>query len=163
MAVADIAVVFGIFNELNDGHRSMLREARMLTFTGDVVVVVATDRAARRHNQGKSDRSTAPLQPLDQRIRALLQIHPRVHAIAGDDEDGKYTALHTLIKAGYQHNMIICLGYNQNLTHGSLGADLRLRMERRLLPRLPIRDIHPYFCTLHATVAAAAAVDPIVA
>lgn len=102
-----VGMVFGVFDGLHEGHRHFLLEA--LQYCQQLIVVVAHPDIVLALKQ------RLPMQPLEERIRAVSAFHPPLHVIAGDTAIGTWSALKQ-----YQPD-IVFLGYDQE----RLGQELK--------------------------------------
>jgi len=100
-------LVFGVFDNLHEGHRSFLRQAKAL---GDfLVVAVAQDEAV------QNIKKRAPRATLSERIASVRAEHIADEVISGDPAIGSWQVVDA------QKPDIIALGYDQ--------ADLRRALE----------------------------------
>lgn len=119
-------MIFGVFDGLHPGHQSLLRQAKRY---GDLIVVVARDKTVTRLKHKKP--------AFRERIRVAHlknELGKKAKVILGDTVMGKYTAVKK-----YKPNLI-CLGYDQNALH----KDLRARIRRGELPRVPMKKLKPH-------------------
>lgn len=120
------AVVFGVFDQLHDGHRSFLKQAVSIAHT--CTVVVARDHIVLELKK------RLPLQDEKTRLRHVLAVGDVRDAILGDSELGLYEVVRTLAPD------VICLGYDQE----ELERDLAAKMQEGILPRVPLQRLAPH-------------------
>lgn len=106
-------VVFGIFDEVHEGHRFLFEQAR--AFGDELVAVVGRDDFVRtfKNKEPKNDEKS--------RVE-MVQKEPLVDkAVLGDEVPSSYQVLSTL------HPDVICLGYDQDALEGDLKRWMRGR------------------------------------
>lgn len=118
-------MVFGVFDRFHLGHLSFLLQARR---HGKVIVAVARDNAVGELKKKK------PRQNEQDRARALKKLPFISRVLLGDKRQGSYGILKK-----YKPN-IICLGYDQDM----LARDLTKKMQKKLLPGIPLIRLTPY-------------------
>ena len=100
-------VVFGIFDGVHDGHRSLFKQAK--EHGDELIVIVGRDSASLRWKNKKPRYS-------EETRRGLVSKEQGVdRAVLGDEEQSSYKVLEDI------NPDIICLGYDQN----SLEKDIR--------------------------------------
>lgn len=95
-------MVFGAFDGLHEGHKSLLTEAQQLG--DDLIVCLATDTVIVRHKQHAPKFSFAERQ-------VALQSAGVTRVIPGDEHDGTYSAILS------ERPDIIAFGYDQQALH----------------------------------------------
>ncbi|MCH7828312.1 adenylyltransferase/cytidyltransferase family protein [Patescibacteria group bacterium] len=121
-------VVFGIFDGIHDGHRSLFRQAKR--YGDELVVVIGRDSASLKW-KGKNPKYNQETR------RALVLKEEQVdQAVLGDEEQSSYKVLENLNPDG------ICLGYDQD----DLAQDLRLWLKKmgRETPIYILKLHHPH-------------------
>lgn len=118
------AVVFGIFDGVHNGHRSLFVQAKKIV--EELIVIVGRDTASLMW-KGKLPRHAE-----DERKR-LVEAELLVdRAVLGDEEQSSYQVLQELFPN------VICLGYDQQ----QLKQDLLLWMEKN--KQIPITVLRGY-------------------
>ncbi|MBX9765278.1 adenylyltransferase/cytidyltransferase family protein [Patescibacteria group bacterium] len=97
--VANLALVFGVFDGFHDGHKFFLAEA--LKRTDELLVVVAPDRAV------ETLKGKKPRIPFVERARAVSEYDNRIRVLEGDDEQGSWKVLKNA------QPDVVFLGYDQ--------------------------------------------------
>ena len=100
-------VVFGIFDGVHEGHRSLFAQARK--HGDELIVIVGRDSASKKWKGKKPKHSEEMRQDL---VSKEKQVD---HVVLGDEEQSSYNVLEGLGPD------VICLGYDQN----ALERDLR--------------------------------------
>mgnify|MGYP001033221822 FL=1 len=103
-------VVFGIFDGIHEGHRSLFLQAK--EYGDELAVIVGRDSASLRLKEKK------PKHGEEERLRLVLQEEGVDVAILGDEEQSSYQMLKDL------NPDVICLGYDQNALRQDLDASL---------------------------------------
>lgn len=106
-------VVFGIFDEVHEGHRFLFEQAR--AFGDELVAVVGRDDFVRtfKNKEPKNDEKS--------RVE-MVQKEPLVdRAVLGDEVPSSYQVLSMI------HPDVICLGYDQDALEGDLKRWMRGR------------------------------------
>ena len=116
-------LVFGVFDFLHGGHLFFLRSAKRLG--EELVVVVARDSVAQRL------KGRRPVHSERKRVRMLRRVPFVSSVVLGDAREGIYSVL----KKRVPH--CIAFGYDQK----GLCKDIKARMKRREIPRIPIKII----------------------
>jgi cytidyltransferase-like protein len=124
-AAMNTALLFGTFDNLHEGHRSMLNDARM---RADRLVVSLPPDDMVVALKGKS-----PMLPWSERKAALLESGLADEVIEGDREPGMYHVIETV-----KPDLII-IGYDQY----ELAADLARYLESTA-QRIPIVRLAAY-------------------
>ena len=114
-----VAVVFGVFDLLHQGHLSFFDQASR---HGNLVAIVARDSTVLKFKKRKPHHSEKI------RLKAVRKMPEVKKAMLGDKIRGTYGVLKK-IKPD-----VICLGYDQN----ELGKDICARVKRGELPRMKI-------------------------
>ena len=118
-------VVFGIFDGVHEGHRSLFRQAKK---HGDELVVIVGRDSASLKWKGKRPKH------LEETRRDLVSKEERVdQTVLGDEEQSSYKVVEEL------NPDIICLGYDQN----ALEQDLRTWLSQREW-NIPLIRLQPY-------------------
>jgi len=115
-------LVFGVFDELHEGHKFFLSDTRK---HGELVIAVARDSVVRKI------KNKAPIHHEFKRAEALRQFLPDAIVVLGDETQGGYEVVKSCKPD------IICLGYDQK----KLGDDLRQKMRDGILPQIPIKEL----------------------
>ncbi|MEK7510183.1 MAG: adenylyltransferase/cytidyltransferase family protein [Patescibacteria group bacterium] len=118
-------VVFGIFDGIHEGHRSLFTQAK--AHGEELMVIVGRDKAAFQLKNKK------PRYSERERLQLVLREHMADGAVLGDEEQSSYRVLEEL---NPDH---ICLGYDQQM----LGEDLQMWMQRKA-KKIPISFMEPY-------------------
>ena len=149
-----MAVVFGVFDRLHDGHRFFLRKVQTLLTTTvaededdkkKIITVVITPDSVVDMRKGKNiNRQTQTVRcaaieifngELQQQSETVLTALIPLVPLMGDEKEGEYSVLRK--KQSECLTEIICLGYDQQ----ALLKDLTERMNNGTLSRLPIHII----------------------
>jgi len=130
-------VVFGIFDGVHDGHRSLFRQA-LRQAQGkakedvELVVIVGRDSASLKWKDKN------PKHSQQTRLSLVIQEEGVSDAVLGDEEQSSYKILESL------HPDVICLGYDQDVLEQDIRRWLKERGENipliRLKPHQP--DLH---------------------
>lgn len=107
-------LLFGTFDRLHPGHRFVIDEA---VKRGDVSVVVGRDRNV------ESFKGRTPMQPQEERMRALQEAYPQATIILGEEID-------FLAPVRSVQPDLILLGYDQRMPPGVNESDLPCAVER---------------------------------
>jgi cytidyltransferase-like protein len=99
-------VVFGIFDGIHEGHRSLVTQAR--EHGEELVVIVGRDSSSLQW-KGKM-----PRHPEGMRVKLVSQIQGVDRAVLGDEEQSTYKILEEL------QPDTICLGYDQEVLQEDL-------------------------------------------
>lgn len=120
-------VVFGIFDGVHEGHRSLFRQAR--AYGDELIAIVGRDSVALRL-KGKM-----PTYSQDQRVEFLRAEALVDGAVLGDEEISSYAVLREL------NPDVVCLGYDQE----TLEQDLKnwLQTHHRLIEFHRLEPYHP--------------------
>ena len=105
-------VVFGIFDGIHDGHKSLFRQAK--EYGDQLVVIVGRDSASLRL-KGKK-----PKHPEETRRDLVSKEELVTQAVLGDEKQSSYKVLEEL------NPDVICLGYDQ----ANLAEDLKVWMQK---------------------------------
>lgn len=100
-------VVFGIFDGIHEGHRSLFLQAK--EYGDELAVIVGRDSASLRLKERK------PKHGEEERLKLVSQEQGVDLAVLGDDEQSSYQILKDL------NPNVICLGYDQDM----LALDLK--------------------------------------
>jgi len=103
-------VVFGIFDGIHEGHRSLFLQAKK--YGDELAVIVGRDSVSLRLKEKK------PKHCEEERLKLVLQEKGVDVAILGDEEQSSYQMLKDL------NPDVICLGYDQNALRQDLDASL---------------------------------------
>lgn len=107
-------MVFGTFDDLHPGHRSVLDHASQ---RGDLFVVVARDANVERI------KGRAPDQSEEKRMQVIQSAYPEAHVFLGSDND--------FLEPIRTHQPdLLLLGYDQQLPPGITEEDLGVPTER---------------------------------
>jgi cytidyltransferase-like protein len=128
-----LALVFGVFDLLHDGHRAFVAQA--LQHAPQLVVVVACDSMVQRLKH------KIPYETQEERMKKIRALAGIADVVAGDDVLGAYT----IFKKYYPD--LICLGYDQR----ALGTDLAQKMHEGLIPTIPLLYLKAYKPELYHT------------
>ena len=122
-----VVLIFGTFDELHDGHRFFLREARR---HGDYLIAVVARDAVVEKLKGKQ-----PRQPFKKRLAGLLASGLADDASPGDDTLGLWSAIKR-----YSPDLV-ALGYDQM----QLEKELRVFIKKEHLSTelVTIAALHP--------------------
>lgn len=112
-------MVFGVFDQLHDGHRYFLKEAAKY---GNVIAIVARDSVV------KKLKSKNPKQNECERLKVVRDIPAVYNAVLGDRKHGNYAVIKK-----YKPD-IVCLGYDQYW----LKKDLRRKIAHKILPPMQL-------------------------
>lgn len=123
-------VVFGIFDGVHEGHRSLFSQAK--EHGEELVVIVGRDSASLRWKRKK------PKHSQETRLGLVSQEEEVSQAVLGDEEQSSYKILENL------HPDVICLGYDQD----DLEQDLRRWLAERG-ENTPLIRLNPYQPDLH--------------
>lgn len=93
-------VVFGIFDGVHDGHRSLFRQAKE---HGDELVVIVGRDSASMQWKGKK-----PMYSEKERLSLVLKEQYADNAVLGDEEQSTYSVFKDLDPD------VICVGYDQD-------------------------------------------------
>lgn len=97
--VRNVVAVFGVFDGIHDGHRSLVRQARM--FGDRIVAIVARDEVVARM------KGHVPATGEQERRAALVREGLADEAVLGDMEQSSYEILRTVDPD------VVCFGYDQ--------------------------------------------------
>lgn len=123
-------VIFGIFDGIHDGHRSLFSQAK--EYGDELVVIIGRDSASLKW-KGKNPKYNQETR------RALVLKEAKVdQAVLGDEEQSSYNVLEELNPDG------ICLGYDQD----DLEQDLRTWLSQKGKD-IPLIHLKPYQSDLH--------------
>lgn len=111
-------VVFGIFDGVHEGHRSLFRQAKE---RGDELIVIVGRDSASLKWKGKESRYSE-----QERLTLVLKEQYVDNAVLGDQEQSTYKVLKSL------NPDLICLGYDQAMLLKDL--KLWLEQEKRIIP-----------------------------
>lgn len=118
-------VVFGIFDGVHEGHRSLFLQAK--EYGDELIVIVGRDSASLKWKGKKPKHS-------EETRRALVSKERRVgQALLGDEEQSSYKIVEKL------NPDVICLGYDQDV----LAQDLRLWL-KKAGREIPIYILKPH-------------------
>ena len=106
-------VVFGIFDGVHDGHRSLFSQAKK--YGDELFVIVGRDSASLKW-KGKK-----PKHSQETRLSLISRERDVDKAVLGDEEQSSYKILEDI------NPDVICLGYDQD----KLELDLKKWMEQR--------------------------------
>jgi cytidyltransferase-like protein len=120
-------VVFGIFDGVHEGHRSLFAQAK--EHGEELVVIVGRDSASLKW-KGKKPKNSQ-----ETRRNLVLKESGVSQALLGDEEQSSYEILENL------HPDVICLGYDQDDLERDLCTWLSQKGEDILLIRL--KSYHP--------------------
>ncbi|MDP4009223.1 MAG: adenylyltransferase/cytidyltransferase family protein [bacterium] len=118
------AVVFGIFDGVHNGHRSLFAQVKKIA--EELIVIVGRDKASLEW-KGKLPRHAEDERKMLVEAESLVD-----RAVLGDEEQSSYQVLQELSPD------IICLGYDQQ----QLKQDLLLWMEKN--KQIPITVLRGY-------------------
>jgi FAD synthetase len=120
-------VIFGIFDGVHAGHRSLFRQARK--YGDDLIVIVGRDSASLRW-KGKN-----PMYSQETRLSLVVKEKWVDQAVLGDEEQSIYRVLEEL------QPDVICLGYDQE----ALAVDLKLwlQMHNKNTPAILLKPFKP--------------------
>ncbi len=119
-------VVFGVFDQLHDGHRDFLRQASELA--DECVTIVARDSAVLALKNKK------PQEGEETRLQSVKVVAGVADAVLGDSEQGAYTVLKNLKPD------VILLGYDQDW----LERDLKEKMLAGALTAISLVRLNAY-------------------
>ena len=129
-----MAIIFGVFDRLHDGHRFFLREVHNLLKDDEkqkIITVIVTPDVVAEARKGKNiNRQSQTV-----RCQVLKSFCDGLTIVMGDEKEGEYSMLRKKLSS-----QIICLGYDQQ----KLLTDLTERMNKCTLPRLSIRIIDSF-------------------
>src|SRR3989344_8800427 len=120
-------VVFGIFDGVHDGHRSLFKQAK--EYGDELIVIVGRDSASLRWKNKKPRYS-------EEIRRGLVSKEQGVdRAVLGDEEQSSYKVLEDI------NPDVICLGYDQE----ALEEDIEgwLSKTRRNIPLIRLKPHQP--------------------
>ncbi|MBI2642350.1 MAG: adenylyltransferase/cytidyltransferase family protein [Candidatus Wildermuthbacteria bacterium] len=120
-------VVFGIFDGVHEGHRSLFRQAK--EHGDELVVIVGRDSASLRWKNKK------PRHSEQTRLSLVSKEEGVDSAVLGDEEQSSYKVLENI-------NLdVICLGYDQD----SLEKDIKEWLLRtgKNIPVIRLKPHHP--------------------
>lgn len=106
-------VVFGIFDGMHEGHRSLFAQAK--AYGEELVVIVGRDSASLRLKEKKPKYSKETRRDLVSKEELVDE------AVLGDEEQSSYKILEELKPD------VICLGYDQ----ANLAEDLEIWMQKK--------------------------------
>lgn len=106
-----LAVAFGVFDRLHDGHLDFLRQVHERFGENNAVIVVTRDNMVQRFKKRMPHQSET--------ARAFELVRRGFRVTFGDREPGGYEILHTLKPT------VICLGYDQHALQQHLSAYLQ--------------------------------------
>ena len=118
-------VVFGIFDGVHEGHRSLFAQAKQ---RGDELIAIIGRDSASLKWKGKQ-----PKHPEEVRQELVSKEEHIDRAVLGDEEQSSYGVLQELNPDS------ICLGYDQEV----LKKDLQSWMEKKKID-IPIYTLQPY-------------------
>lgn len=118
-------VVFGVFDGIHEGHRSLFAQAK--AHGEELIAIVGRDKAVMRLKNKK------PRYSEGERLRLVLREQMADDAVLGDEKQSSYRVLEEL------NSDHICLGYDQQ----ALGEDLGTWM-RRKIKKIPISFMESY-------------------
>ncbi|MDO8577416.1 MAG: adenylyltransferase/cytidyltransferase family protein [Candidatus Wildermuthbacteria bacterium] len=117
--------VFGIFDGVHEGHRSLFSQAR--EYGDELVVIVGRDSASVRWKNKKPRYS-------EETRRGLVSVEQGVDkAVLGDEQQSSYKVLEDI------NPDVICLGYDQN----ALEEDIK-RWLSKTGKNIPLIRLKPY-------------------
>ncbi|MCH8244487.1 adenylyltransferase/cytidyltransferase family protein, partial [Patescibacteria group bacterium] len=125
-----IVVVFGIFDGVHDGHRSLFCQAK--EHGDELVVIVGRDSASLKWKGKKPKRSQQT------RLSLVMKEEGVSDAVLGDEEQSSYKILKNL------HPDVVCFGYDQN----DLEQDLRTWLAQKGKD-IPLIHLKPYQSDLY--------------
>lgn len=123
-------VVFGMFDGVHEGHRSLFRQTKKY---GDELIVIVGRDSVYKKLKGKPPRYGEIL-----RLALVLNEKPVDVAVLGDSKLSSYTTLRKL------HPDVICFGYDQE----ALFADLSQWLQRKKFS-IPLIRLNPYKPHIH--------------
>ncbi len=100
------AMIFGVFDNLHEGHKFFINEAQKVSL--ELVVVLAPTQAVFKM-KGKF-----PFYSIKERMDAIAHIFPNVILVEGDQDENLWSPI-----AQYQPDTIIC-GYDQEKLYDAL-------------------------------------------
>ena len=120
-------VVFGIFDGIHDGHRSLFRQAKK--YGKELIVIVGRDSASVRWKRRK------PKYSQEDRLMMVAQEKKVDRAVLGDEKQSSYNIIEEL------HPDVICLGYDQH----TLADDLKswLQSNNKSIPLVALKPFKP--------------------
>ena len=118
-------VVFGIFDGVHEGHRSLFLQAK--EYGDELIVIVGRDSASLKW-KGKK-----PKHSQQTRLSLVMKEEEVSDAVLGDEEQSSYKVLENL------HPDVVCLGYDQDV----LAQDLRLWL-KKAGREIPIYILKPH-------------------
>lgn len=124
--------VFGIFDGIHDGHRSLFHQARK---HGDELIVIVGRDSSSVQWKGKKPRYSE-----ETRLSLVLKEKYVDHAVLGDEDQSTYGVLSRV------NPDCICLGYDQNMLRKDV--ERWLEQEKRTIPCVTLQ---PYKETVFHT------------
>lgn len=112
-------VIFGVFDNLHEGHREFIKQARVY---GEVHAIVARDSTV------FSLKNKKPKQGEEERVRCIASIEGVFESTLGDEDVGSYEVLKSI------NPDIVFLGYDQE----SLAQDLISKIKNKILPDIEL-------------------------
>ncbi len=99
-------LVFGVFDNLHDGHRFLLEKAQK--YGANLYIAVTPTKAV------QNLKSKLPFYSIKERMHALQNEYPNAIIFEGDTDHGKWTPI-----TKYKPNTVVC-GYDQTELHSAL-------------------------------------------
>jgi len=122
--------LFGIFDGVHDGHRSLFTQAK--EYGDELIVIIGRDSASLKWKNKKSKYAEKT------RLNLVLKEEQVDQAVLGDEEQSSYKILEELKPD------VICLGYDQD----DLEQDLRTWLSQKGKD-IPLIHLKPYQPDLH--------------
>lgn len=127
-------VVFGIFDGVHEGHRSLFRQALECTRSDleigvELIVIVGRDSASLRWKNKKPQHSEKT------RLSLVSKEAGVARAVLGDEEQSSYKVLEDI------NPDVICLGYDQDALEGDIKR--WLSKIRRNIPLIRLKSYQP--------------------
>lgn len=119
-------MVFGVFDQLHEGHLVFFAAARH--YGGQLIAVVARDSFVREYKHRE------PYQNELDRLTCVKNVSRVDEVILGDEIQGSYETVKK-----YKPD-VICLGYDQN----TLASDLETRMRNGEITAIPVIRLESY-------------------
>lgn len=123
-------VVFGIFDGVHEGHRSLFLQAK--EYGEELIVIVGRDSASLKWKEKR------PRHSQQTRLSLVIKEEEVSDAVLGDEEQSSYKVLENL------HPDAICLGYDQDVLEQDLRRWLKERGEN-----IPLIRLKPYQSDIH--------------
>ncbi|MCH8986660.1 adenylyltransferase/cytidyltransferase family protein [Patescibacteria group bacterium] len=118
-------IVFGIFDDIHDGHRDFFRQAK--EYGNELIVIVGRDKIAQQLKDKTPKRSE------QERVDLVAKEKLVDSAVLGDEKLSTYSVLSSL------NPEVICLGYDQQ----KLGEDLQNWIQKNK-KQIQVHYLKPY-------------------